>query len=57
MGEAKAKANIKYKKYYHVALSVSEGQCEGPTMTLSQISTVVKDLQTTVATKSKVRNY
>ena len=33
VGEAKA---IKYKKYYHVALFISEGQREGPTMTLSQ---------------------
>ena len=36
---------IKYKKHYHVVLPVSEGQREGPMMTLSQISTVVKDLR------------
>ena len=40
VGEDKA---IKYKKHYH-ALPVSEGQCEGLTMTFSQIS-VVKDLR------------
>ena len=45
VGKAKA---IKYKKYYHVALSVSEGQREDPIMTLSQISAVIKNLRTIV---------
>ena len=39
---------IKYKKHYHIALPVSKGQREGPTMILFQISSVVKDLQTIV---------
>ena len=40
LGKAKP---IKYKKHYHIALSVSEGQCEGPTMTLTQISAAITD--------------
>jgi len=32
LGKAKA---IKYKKYYHIALPVSEGQEKDPTMTLN----------------------
>ena len=42
--EAQGKAKVvKYKKYYHLALPISEGQREGPTMT--QISVVIKDLR------------
>ncbi|XP_018374503.1 PREDICTED: uncharacterized protein LOC108768539, partial [Trachymyrmex cornetzi] len=42
LGEAKA---VKYKKYYHIALPISDGQREGPTMTLTQISAAIKDLR------------
>jgi len=42
----KARA-IKYKKYYHIALPVSEER-EGPTMTMNQIATAIKDLRNTV---------
>jgi len=45
LGKAKA---IKYKKYYHIALPVSEGQKEGPTMTMNQITTTIKDLRNTI---------
>ncbi|KAG5318833.1 POL4 protein, partial [Pseudoatta argentina] len=42
LGKAKV---IKYKKHYHLALPVSEGQREGPTMTLTQTFAVIKDLR------------
>jgi len=42
LGKAKA---IKYKKYYHIALPVSEEQREGPTMTINQITAAIKDLR------------
>jgi len=45
LGKAKV---IKYKKYYHIALPISEEQREGPTMTMNQISTAIKDLRNTV---------
>ena len=41
LGKVKA---IKYKKRYHMVLPVSEGQREGPTMTLAQITAALKDL-------------
>jgi len=42
LGKAKA---IKYKKHYHMALPFCKGQREGPTMTLTQITAVIKDLR------------
>ena len=42
LGKAKV---IKYKKYYHLVLPISEGQREGPTITFIQISAVIKDLR------------
>ncbi|KAG5314888.1 POL4 protein, partial [Pseudoatta argentina] len=42
LGKAKV---VKYKKYYHLAFPISEGQREGPTMTFTQISAVIKDLR------------
>ena len=42
VGKAKA---IKYKKYYHVALPISEGLREGPTLTLERIIETLKELQ------------
>src|SRR5436190_7200617 len=42
IGKAKA---IKYKKYYHVALPISEGLREGPTLTLERIIETLKELQ------------
>jgi len=45
LGKPKA---IKYKKHYHMALPICEGQRKGPTMTLTQIAAVIKDLRTNV---------
>jgi len=45
VGKAK---EIKYKKYCHIVLPISKGEREGPTMTLTQISAVIKDLRNTV---------
>ena len=42
LDQAKA---IKYKGHYHIILPVSEGQCEGPTMTLNHIITAIKELR------------
>ena len=36
---------IKYKNFYHMVLPVSEGQREGPTLTLTHITTVLNDLR------------
>jgi len=43
LGKAKA---IKYKKHYHMALPICEEEREGPTMTLTQITAVIKELRT-----------
>lgn len=45
MGKAKA---IKHKNHYHIILPISEGQREGPTMILTQVTAVIKDLRETV---------
>lgn len=42
LGKPKA---IKYKNYFHIALPITEGQQEGPTMTLNQISIAVNNLR------------
>ncbi|KAL0128587.1 hypothetical protein PUN28_003742 [Cardiocondyla obscurior] len=42
LGEAQP---IKYKKYYHIILPISEGVREGPTLTLQHISTAIKNLR------------
>jgi len=34
---------IKYKKHYHIALPICEGQRESPTMILTQITAVIKN--------------
>ncbi|XP_011871373.1 PREDICTED: uncharacterized protein LOC105563955, partial [Vollenhovia emeryi] len=44
LGKAKA---IKHKKYHHMVLPVSEGLREGPTMTLTHVDTVIRDLRKT----------
>jgi len=41
LGKAEA---VKYKKYYHIILPISEGLREGPTMTLTHIKSAIKDL-------------
>lgn len=42
LGKAKL---VKYRKYYHIALPISEGLRESLTMTLTQITATIKNLR------------